>query len=87
MTLSCDNTHKNSQGWGTPLSKLYRYVLPQQVWFLSCFGLKIVMDFEHYGVKSGMVFNKTTKVEVCMSFELQIRIVKKEMQLKHNNLS
>ena len=31
---------------GTPLYKLYRYVPPQRVWFLSCFGLKTGIDFE-----------------------------------------
>lgn len=27
-------------GGGTPLYKLYSYMLPQRVWFLSRFGLK-----------------------------------------------
>ena len=32
---------RNPGGGGvTPLYKLYRYVPPQRVWFLSCFGLK-----------------------------------------------
>ena len=48
------------EGGGTPLSELYRYVLPQRVWFLSRFGLKTGIDFDHYGLKSGMVFNRTT---------------------------
>ena len=47
-------------GGGTPLYKLYRYVPPQRVWFLSCFGLKTGIDFDHYGFKSGMVFKGTT---------------------------
>ena len=47
-------------GGGTPLYKLYRYVPPQRVWFLSRFGLKTGIDFDHYGLKSGMVFKGTT---------------------------
>jgi len=42
-------------GGGTPLYKVYRYVLPQRVWFLSHFGLKMGIDFEHFGLKLGMV--------------------------------
>ena len=38
----------------------YRYVPPQRVWFLSRFGLKTGIDFDHYGLKSGMVFKGTT---------------------------
>ena len=47
-------------GRGTPLYKLYRYVPPQRVWFLSRFGLKMGIDFDHYGLKSGMVYKGTT---------------------------
>ena len=47
-------------GEGTPLYKLYTYVPPQRVWFLSRFGLKTGMHFDHYGLKSGMVFKETT---------------------------
>ena len=43
-------------GGGTPLYKVYRYVPPQRVWFLSRFGLKTGIDFENYGLKSGRVF-------------------------------
>ena len=49
---------------GTPLYKLYRFVLPQRVWFLSHFGLKTGIDFDHYGLKSGMVFKGTEGVSV-----------------------
>ena len=48
-------------GGGTPLYQLYRYVLPQRVWFLSRFGLKTGIDFDRYGLKSGMVFKGTTR--------------------------
>ena len=47
-------------GARTPLYKLYRYVPPQRVWFLSRFGLKTGIDFDHYGLKSGMVYKGTT---------------------------
>ena len=40
-------------GGGTPLYQVYRYV-PQRVWFLSRFGLKSSIDFEHFGLKLGM---------------------------------
>ena len=43
-------------GRGTPLYKVYRYVPPQRVWFLSRFGLKTGIDFDNYGLKSGRVF-------------------------------
>ena len=47
-------------GGGTSLYKLFWDVPPQRVWFLSCFGLKMGIDFDHYGLKSGMVFKGTT---------------------------
>ena len=43
-------------GGGTPLYKVYRYVPPQRVWFLSRFGLKTGIDFDSYGLKSSRVF-------------------------------
>ena len=46
----------NPGGGGTPLYKVYRYVPPQRVWFLSLFGLKTGVDFDNYGLKSGRVF-------------------------------
>ena len=49
-------------GGGTPLYQVYRYVgyvPPQRVWFLSRFGLKTDIDFEHFGLKLGMVIGET----------------------------
>ena len=46
-------------GGGTPLYKVYRYVPPQRVCFLSRFGLKMGIDFEHFGLKLGMVIGGT----------------------------
>jgi len=55
-----------SRGGGTPLYKVYRYVPPQRVWFLSRFGLKTGIDFEHFGLKLciviGGTFTKTYKL-------------------------
>ena len=42
-------------GGYSPISAHDRYVLPQRVWFLSRFGLKTCIDFEHFGLKLGMV--------------------------------
>ena len=46
-------------GEGTPLYQVYRYVPPQRVWFLRRFGLKTGIDFEHFGLKLGMVIGGT----------------------------
>ena len=46
---------------GTPLYQLYRYVPPQRVWFLSRFSLKTGTAFDHYGLKSVIVFKETTR--------------------------
>ena len=53
---------RNSKGGGggSPLYKQYRYVRPQRVWFLRCFGLKTTrIDFAHCGLELGMVFEET----------------------------
>ena len=42
------------------LCKLYRYVLSHQVGFLCLFGLKTGIDFAHFGLELGMVFEGTT---------------------------
>ena len=48
---------------GTPLYKPYRYVPPpQRVRFLHRFGLKTGIDFAHFGLESGMVFEGATRV-------------------------
>ena len=49
-------------GGGTPLYKLYRCVSPHRVGFLRRFGLKTGIHFAHFGLKSGMVFEVTTRV-------------------------
>ena len=45
---------------GPPLYKPYRYVPPQRVWFLVPFGLKTGIHFAHFGLESGMDFERTT---------------------------
>ena len=50
------------RGAGTPLYKLYRYVLPHRAWFLRRFGLKTGKNFAHFGLVLGMVFEGTTGV-------------------------
>ena len=45
---------------GTPLYELYGHVLPQRVWFLSHFGLKMGIDFDHYGLKLGLILQGST---------------------------
>ena len=51
-------------GGGIPLYKQYRYVPPYWVGLLRPFGLKTDLDFAHFGLKSGMVFEGTTE---CMN--------------------
>ena len=48
-------------GGGVPSQyKPYRYVLPQRVWFLRRFRLKMGIHFAYFGLESGMVFEGTT---------------------------
>ena len=47
-------------GGDTPLGKPYKYVPLQRVWFLGLFGLKTGIHFAHFGLESGMVFERTT---------------------------
>ena len=42
---------------------------PQRVGFLPRFGLKTVIDFAHFGLKSGMVFEGTLGVYVSIPNE------------------
>jgi len=50
-------------GTPPPHYQLYRYVPPQRVWFWSGFGLKTGIDFEHFGLKLGMVIGGTGERE------------------------
>ena len=53
---------------GTPLYKVYRYVPPQRVWFLSRFGLKTGIDFDNYGLISGRVFGAENIYESLQTY-------------------
>ena len=48
------------------MSVPYRYVSPHRVGFLRRYGLKIGMDFAHFGLESGMIFEGTTGVNERM---------------------
>ena len=50
------------EGEDTPFRKSYSYVPLQKVRFLCRFGLKTGIDFAHFGLESGMVFEGTTGV-------------------------
>ena len=34
---------------------------PQRAWFLNCFDLQTGLDFDHFGLKSGMAFKGTMR--------------------------
>ena len=73
-------------GGGTPLYKLYRYVPPHQVGFLRRFGLKTGIHFAHFGLESGMVFERTTEcINVSVSFQIQISKKEREIYLRIRN--
>ena len=44
----------------TPLYKPFRYVPTPRIGILGLFGLKPGIDFAHFGLESGMVFEGTT---------------------------
>ena len=51
---------------------------PQRVWFLHRFGLKMGIDFAHFGLEPGMFFEETTGV-MYLSFQFQMN--KKEREV------
>ena len=78
--------------WGTPLYKLYRYVPPHQVRFFRRFGLKMGVNFAHFGLELGMVFEGTTGVyERSYHFnsneKSEIEICKFNMHCLRSNLN
>ena len=50
------------EGRGEGDSLIYIYVPPHRVEFLRSFGLKTGIDFTHFGLESGMVFDGTMRV-------------------------
>ena len=61
-TISYSGIRIRKNLWSTPLYKLYRYVPPHRVGFLHGFGLKTGRYFAHFGLESGMVFERTTRL-------------------------
>ena len=61
-TVSYSGIRIRKNLWSTPLYKLYRYVPPHQVGLLHGFGLKTGILFAHFGLESGMVFERTTRL-------------------------
>ena len=61
-TVSYSGIRIRKNLWSTPLYKLYRYVPPHRVGFLHGFGLKTGIHFAHFGLESGMVFERTTRL-------------------------
>ena len=61
-TVSYSGIRIRKNLWSTPLYKLYRYVPPHRVGFLHGFGLKTGLHFAHFGLESGMVFERTTRL-------------------------
>ena len=47
------------------------------VWFLWCFGLKTGVDFAHFGLEKGMVFEKTTGVTNVLVFSIPNELERK----------
>ena len=66
--ISCTHFDCHAPRGGAPLYQVYRYVPPQRVWFLSCFGLKSGIDFEHFGLKLGMIIGRTFRKAYKLSF-------------------
>ena len=54
--MLCETGNLPGGGGGTLPYKPYRYVPPQMVRFLRRFGLKMGIDFAHFGLQSGIVF-------------------------------
>ena len=63
---------------GTPLYKPYRYVPPQWVGCLCCFCLKTGIDFAHFGLESGMVFEGITGMYDIFIVSISNELRKKE---------
>ena len=83
MTLT--TTVRSKSPGGTPLYKPDRYVPPQRVGFGGLFGLKTGIHFAHFGLESGMVYERTTGAYLSFDFEVnkkEIEICEFEMDLK-----
>ena len=58
-----ENGETASDYWITLEKNYYPFFSRKKlVWFLHRFGLKTVIDFAHFGLKSGIVFDGATMV-------------------------
>ena len=66
--LSQKKTYAVSRGVLPSMSHKGMSVPPQRVGFLRCFGLKTGIEFAHFGLESGMVFEGITGVfeRICL---------------------
>ena len=62
LVKTCISPGGGGESEGTPFRKSYSYVPLQKVRFLCRSGLKTGIDFAHFGLESGMVFEGTTVV-------------------------
>ena len=63
MFTLCQIAFRARGGGGTPSEKPHRYVLPQGVGcFGRVFGLTTDIHFGHFGLESGMFFERNTEV-------------------------
>ena len=61
MTTSQLCVHREG-GRGTPLQEAILECAAQRVWFLRHFRLRKGIDFAHFALESGIVFEETTGV-------------------------
>ena len=60
------NCYNNSRPITLEIFEPYGYVPPQSVGFLRRFGMKMGIDFAHYGLESDVVYEGTTVVYQCV---------------------
>ena len=63
-----------------PSGKPYRYVPPQRDGFLRRFGVKTSIDFDHFGLESGLIFKGTTGMYERIYF-FQFQMSKNEREI------
>ena len=68
MTKSQLCVHRGGGGAVLPYKKLYWNVPPDLVWFLRHFRPRKGIDFAHFALESGIVFEETTRVykRICL---------------------
>ena len=71
MTSYVTRQHFMTFPEGTPLYKTHRYVPPQRVEVLRCFGLKTSIDFAHLGLESDSFRRKEGEYERMYRFNIK----------------